>query len=101
MSIVGDKRSHVAAFVAALAFFVTAPAADATITNVFSSTATPIPCVTQGNGVRLCDQTTFSPAQARSTIKTFDGVPIDVRVAFPPAPASGPDGPYPLIMMFH
>ena len=36
-----------------------------------------------------------------STIKTFDGVPIDVRVAFPPEPASGPDGPYPMIMLFH
>jgi hypothetical protein len=83
------------------AFFVTAPAADAAITSVFSNTATPIPCVTQGSGVRLCDQTTFAPAQPRSTIKAFDGVPIDVRVAFPPEPASGPDGPYPMIMLFH
>ncbi|MDQ6854403.1 MAG: acetylxylan esterase, partial [Actinomycetota bacterium] len=82
-------------------FLAFAPPAQAAITSVFSNTATPIPCVTQGGGVRLCDQTTFSPAQARSTIKTFDGVPIDVRVAFPPAPVSGPDGPYPLIMMFH
>ena len=31
----------------------------------------------------------------------FDGVPIDVAAAFPPEPASGPDGPYPLIMLFH
>jgi hypothetical protein len=28
-------------------------------------------------------------------------VPIDVNVAFPPAPASGPDGSFPLVMMFH
>src|SRR5699024_2449687 len=47
-------------------------------------------------GVRFCGST--SP---RSTTKTFDGVPIDVNVAFPPAPASGPDGNYPLVMMFH
>ena len=39
---------------------------------------------------------------ARSTTKTFDGVPIDVNVAFPPEPAAGtPDGNYPLMMMFH
>jgi hypothetical protein len=90
-----------AAIGAVCACLAIAPSAGAAITSVFSSTPTPIPCVTQGNGVRLCDQATFSPAQARSTVKTFDGVPIDVRVAFPPAPASGPDGPYPLIMLFH
>jgi hypothetical protein len=28
-------------------------------------------------------------------------VPLDVNAAFPPAPASGPDGDYPLVMMFH
>jgi predicted acyl esterase len=76
-------------------------AANATITSVFTNTTSPIPCVVQASGVRLCDQTTFSPAQPRSTVKTFDGIPIDVRVAFPPAPASGPDGPYPLMMGFH
>src|SRR4051794_38777836 len=37
----------------------------------------------------------------RSTVKTFDGVPIDVTVAFPPESVNGTDGPYPLIMMFH
>jgi hypothetical protein len=77
--------------------------ANATITNVFSNTPNPIPCATQGNGVRLCDHTIAGNpgGTARSTVKTFDGVPIDVRVAFPPEPASGPDGPYPLIMLFH
>ena len=38
---------------------------------------------------------------ARSTVPAWDGVPIDVDVAFPPEPASGPDGNYPLMMMFH
>ena len=92
-----------AVIAAACAFLVMfAPtAAEATITSVFSNTPTPVPCVTQGNGVRLCDQTTFAPAQPRSTVKTFDGVPIDVRVAFPPEPGTGPDGPYPLVMLFH
>jgi predicted acyl esterase len=80
-----------------------APRADATITNVFSNTAAPIPCAVQGSGVRLCDQTIAGNpgGTARSTVPAFDGVPIDVRVAFPPEPASGPDGPYPLMMLFH
>ena len=54
----------------------------------------PAPC--RSDGVRFCGST--SP---RSTSKTFDGVPIDVNVAFPPEPPSGPDGNYPLVMMFH
>ena len=88
---------------AALAALALSAPANAAIPNVFSNTANPIPCAVQGNGQRLCDQTIAGNpgGTARSTIKTFDGVPIDVRVAFPPAPPSGPDGPYPLIMMFH
>ena len=82
------------------AFLAAAPAADGAITSVFNATLTPVPCSVQGDGVRLCDETTSVPPRARSTVRTFDGVPIDVRVAFPPAPASGPDGPYPLMMMF-
>ena len=90
----------VSAAVASLAL--SAPA-NAAIPNVFSNTPNPIPCAVQGSGVRLCDQTIAGNpgGTARSTIKTFDGVPIDVRVAFPPEPPSGPDGPYPLIMLFH
>src|SRR3954454_2213739 len=107
MTLVSNRSSAlVRAFVVLVAtctFLVIAPQANATITNVFSSTAAPIPCATQGTGVRLCDQTIAGNpgGTARSTVPTFDGVPIDVRVAFPPEPASGPDGPYPVIMMFH
>ena len=72
--------------------------AEAAISEVFSSTSDPIPCAVQENGVRLCDQTVAGTP--RSTVKAFDGVPIDVRVAFPPEPESGPDGPYPLLMLF-
>ncbi len=72
---------------------VCAPAANATITSVFGGD---VSCAVQSDGVRFCGNT--SP---RSTTKTFDGVPIDVNAAFPPAPASGPDGNYPLVMMFH
>jgi len=62
-----------------------APAARADITSVFGGD---VSCTTQGNGVRFCGST--SP---RSTTPTFDGVPIDVNVAFPPAPGSGPTAP--------
>jgi predicted acyl esterase len=93
----------IAAVVATAAFLVIAPQSNAAITNVFSNTTAPIPCAVQGNGVRLCDQTIAGNPGGpnRSTVKAFDNVPIDVRVAFPPVPVSGPDGPYPLIMMFH
>ena len=55
-----------------------------------------VACTVQGDGVRFCGSS--SP---RSTTKTFDGVPIDVNVAFPPEPVERADGNYPLIMLFH
>ena len=65
----------------------------AAIPSVFSGD---VDCEAQADGSRLCGSD-----QPRSTVETFDGVPIDVNVAFPPAPPSGPDGDYPLIMLFH
>ena len=53
-----------------------------------------VTCAVQGDDVRFCGGTL-------STSKAFDGVPIDVNVAFPPEPNAGPDGNYPLVMMFH
>jgi hypothetical protein len=32
---------------------------------------------------------------------TFDGAPIDINVGFPPVPASGPDGDFPIVGVFH
>jgi predicted acyl esterase len=91
-----------AATVVLVAFGIAAPSASATITSVFTATPAPIPCAVQGTGVRLCDQTIAGNpgGTTRSPVKAFDGVPIDVRVAFPPDPG-GADGPYPLIMLFH
>ena len=71
--------------------FVVPQAAEAEITSALG-----VGCTTQADGVRFCGST--SP---RSTAPAFDGVPIDVNVAFPPEPASGPDGNFPLMMMFH
>ncbi|OJU96310.1 MAG: hypothetical protein BGO23_02050 [Solirubrobacterales bacterium 67-14] len=45
-------------------------------------------------GQRFC---TASPSLAKS----FDGTPIDIAIGLPPAPASGPDGNFPLVGMFH
>ena len=59
-------------------------AASADITSVFGGD---VGCTTESDGVRFCD---LGSDPARSTVPAWDGVPIDVRVAFPPAPASGP-----------
>src|SRR5262249_43802971 len=84
-----------------LALLAGAPVAGATIPSVFitaqTSPAGGIPCIVQTGakaGIRLCS------ALPRSTVKTFDGVPIDVNVLFPPAPATGPDGDYPVVAIF-
>jgi fermentation-respiration switch protein FrsA (DUF1100 family) len=79
--------------VAVVAALAPAAIAEGAVTSVFGGD---VPCVTRADGARVCGST--SP---RSTTKTFDGVPIDVNVALPPAPAAGPDGPYPLVMLFH
>ena len=89
----GARLTSVA--VAVLCALVLAAPAQGTIASVFTGTSGPVPCAIQLDGVRLCS------ALPRSTVKTFDGVPIDVTVAFPPQPSSGADGPYPLVMMFH
>ncbi len=46
-------------------------------------------------GQRWCGST--SP---RSTTRSWDGVPVDVNVAFPPVPATGADARYPVVMTF-
>jgi predicted acyl esterase len=65
--------------------------AEATIVSALG-----VPCTVQSDGVRFCGSTA-----PRSTVRAWDGVPIDVNVAFPPAPARGRDGRYPLVMLFH
>lgn len=65
--------------------------AQAEVTAVFDDA---VPCTTEGDGTRFC-------GGKNTLVPTFDGQLIDVNVALPPAPESGPDGPYPLVMMFH
>src|SRR3954447_15549463 len=69
--------------------------ADAAIPQVFTKTASPVNCVVQASGQRFCGTTT-------AQILSWDGIPLDVSVAFPPAPTDGsPDGPYPLVGLYH
>jgi hypothetical protein len=80
-----------AVLVGALAALVFAPAAEAAIPSVFGGDLSCSPQPAQGN-VRLCSGET----------ETFDGVTkLDVNVILPPEPASGPDGPYPAIGIYH
>ncbi len=81
-------------------------AAQAEITQVFTDTPTPVDCTVQSGaneGIRYC--TNQSP-EPRSTVATWDGVPIDVNVAFPPEDPYDPydayeEGPFPVMMLFH
>jgi Acetyl xylan esterase (AXE1) len=70
-----------------------APGAQAAIPSVLGGTVT---CSVASDGVRQCGSS--SP---RSTSPSWDRTPIDVNVAFPPAPSSGTDGNYPLIIIGH
>ena len=74
-------------------------AAQAQITQVFTETETPVACEEQTGedaGIRFCSN--FD--EPRSTVPTWDGVPIDVNVAFPSEEVYG-EGPYPVMMLFH
>jgi hypothetical protein len=89
-----SRRTTMVIGALALAAALIAPqTASAEIPSVFDGD---VSCSVESDGVRFCGSS--SP---RSTTKTWDGVPIDVNVAFPPAPAAGTDGGYPLVMMFH
>src|SRR5688500_4127194 len=96
------SRKLVAAAVVCMAGLSAPSAAQAEITQVFTGTDTPIDCTVQdapNAGVRFC---TNQAGEDRSTVETFDGVPIDINVAFPPAPAPpAEDGNFPTVMMFH
>jgi hypothetical protein len=64
-----------------------------------------IPNIPNGAGGNIsCTVQTGANAGQRwcsGIFTSFDGAPIDVNVAFPPEPASGPDGNFPIIGVFH
>jgi uncharacterized repeat protein (TIGR01451 family) len=83
----------------------------ATLAAVFAVLAIPsaaqaaIPNIPNGDGGNIsCTVQTGGNAGERwcsGIFTTFDGAPIDINVGFPPAPASGPDGNFPIIGEFH
>jgi hypothetical protein len=79
--------------------------ASASITDVFAGqtvSGNPIPCVAQSDGVRVCHGTyNNGPGGSDIRLKSFDGAPLAVYVELPPAPASGRDGSYPLVVQSH
>ncbi|HSD23362.1 MAG TPA: CocE/NonD family hydrolase [Solirubrobacterales bacterium] len=76
-----------------------APSAHAAITDVFNGALT---CSTVGQQ-RQCGTDTSSDGGSgtRSTAPSWDGTPIDVKVAFPADPSPATDGNYPLIIWGH
>lgn len=56
-------------------------------------------CAAEADGVRVCKGWGVKDADFR--LKSFDGSPLAFYVTLPPAPASGPDGNYPLIIQSH
>ena len=93
----------VGAWIAALALVVPATA-SASISNVLSGktvSGNPIPCATQTDGVRVCHGTDGGGGAGDVRIKSFDGTPLEAYVILPPAPKSGTDGHYPLMVQSH
>jgi hypothetical protein len=77
----------------------------ATISGVFAGetmSGNAIPCTAESDGVRVCHgDYNNGPAGSDVRLKTFDGSPLEVWVLLPPAPASGVDGSYPLVVQSH
>ena len=83
-----------------------APAqASAAISSVLGGktvSGNPIPCTAQSDGVRVCHGSDGGGGPSDLRLATFDGAgALEVYVILPPAPSSGPDGPYPEIVQGH
>ncbi|MFL5829883.1 MAG: alpha/beta hydrolase family protein [Solirubrobacteraceae bacterium] len=101
---IAAAASAAAATAAATLAGLAAPAAAATITDVFNGqtiSGNPIACTAQTDGVRVCHGADGGGGASDLRLKTFDGVALEVYVILPPAPGSGTDGNYPLIVQSH
>ncbi|HEY2653265.1 MAG TPA: CocE/NonD family hydrolase [Solirubrobacteraceae bacterium] len=98
-------RRYVSTALAVAAAMVAVPAtASATINHVFAGhtmSGSAIPCVTQADQVRVCHGYDNGSTGPDLRLKSFDGAPLEAYVILPPAPASGHDGPYPVIVQSH
>ena len=77
-----------------LAALLSPVAANATITSVFEGKVT---CTEQTKGAEAGQR--WCGNSAGTTVPSFDGTPIDVAVAFPPA--TGADNDYPVVGIYH
>jgi hypothetical protein len=79
--------------------------AGASINGVFAGqtmSGNAISCTAQSDGVRVCHgDYNNGPGGSDVRLKTFDGSPLEVWVMLPPAPATGTDGSYPLVVQGH
>jgi len=78
-----------------------ATAARSVVLAGHTANGQPIPCVAGSDGVRVCHGDGVGPKGADLRLKSFDGAPLALYVTLPPAPASGPDGGYPLMILSH
>src|SRR5690349_4466380 len=74
---------------AAAASLVATSSADAAIPQVFTALNPPLACAVQGNGQRFCS----------GQITSWDGIPLDVNVGFPPE--AGSDAKWPVVGLYH
>lgn len=102
-------RTVLGAIALSLSLAPSAHAADP-ITQVFADAPAPVTCTTQAAagiaGERYCQgaytgQPAPAPPTVPTTVPSWDGTPIDVSVILPPKPATGPDGNFPVIGVFH
>src|SRR5436305_523135 len=61
----------------------------------------PIACAAESDGTRVCHGDDGGATGPDRRLKSFDGVPLEVYVILPPAPRTGADGNYPLIVQSH
>ena len=109
-----ERKQHfmrkLAVLVATMATLILAPSASAEINSVMGGDLECATVTSEGNvagstGQRWCGSvpgsitsTLSAPLPSvRSTVKTFDNVPLDVNVAFP----AGSDGPFPVVGVYH
>ncbi len=80
---------------------VVAAAPHSAVLAAYTVKSQPIPCVAGPDGVRVCHGDGKGPGLPDQRLKSFDGAPLALYVTLPPAPASGPDGGYPLVIQSH
>jgi len=96
-------RTALAVVVVAVAGTTAAPA-SAAISGVLGGhtvSGNAIPCTTQADGTRVCQGDFSSSGGPDTRLASFDGTPLALYVILPPAPASGNDGNYPLVVQSH